>query len=397
MTTGVTAAGGRVRPPPWRDVRVLRVAFQVVFVAAVVALLVYPLVNLRHNLRLLGLSTGFGFLGEPTGVAIRDVAFDPGQPIRDALLVGLRQTIQISAVGILLATVLGIGVGMARLSANWLVRRAAAVYVETLRNIPVLVIIIFAYTAVALRLPPITQAAEWFDALLFSNSGLWAPWVVSWGEARGDVGGFFTLALAAAAAAVLAARWRTRRFDATGAPHHRLLWGIGVLAAVVTVGYFALGRPIALSLPSRDGLVVNGGIKLGPEFAALLAGLVIYTASQIAEVVRGSVLAVPKGQTEAATAVGLTPFQRMRFVVLPQALRIMIPPLANQYVSLTKNSSLAVAIGYFELAQITKQAVGNAKPEPQLYLLLMLCYLFLSLVISLTANLVNRRLARETR
>ncbi|MGH8901491.1 MAG: amino acid ABC transporter permease [Egibacteraceae bacterium] len=392
----MTAAGGGVRPPPWRDVRVLRVAFQVVFVAAVVALLVYPLANLRHNLGLLGLPTGFGFLGEPTGVAIRDVAFDPGQPIRDALFVGLLQTIQISAVGIVLATVLGVGVGMARLSANWLVRRAAAVYVETLRNIPVLVIIIFAYTAVALRLPPITQAAEWLDAVLLSNSGLWVPWVISWGEA-GDVGGFFTLALAAGAAAVLAARWRTCRFDATGAPHHRLLWGIGMLAAVAIVGYFALGRPVALSLPSRDGLVVNGGIKLGPEFAALLAGLVIYTASQIAEVVRGSILAVPKGQAEAATAVGLTPFQRMRFVALPQALRIMIPPLANQYVSLTKNSSLAVAIGYFELAQITRQAVGNAKPEPQLYLLLMLCYLFLSLVISLVANLVNRRLAWETR
>lgn len=383
------AAPRQARPPVWRDVRVLRVAAQVAFVAAVVGLLAYLGGNLRANLRSVGLPTGFGFLSQPTGVDIRDVAFNRGQPIRDALLVGLAQTVKVSAVGIVLATVLGTGVGIARLSTNWLVRKAAAVYVETVRNIPVLVILVFGYTAVMLRLPPITQAAEWLGAVVFSNSGV----VLPWGVVRGDPSGFLAAVLIGLAAAVIVAIWRTRRFDATGQPHHRVLWGGGVLAAATVAGYLALGGPVALSLPSYEGRVVTGGIRLGTEFMALLIGLVIYTASHIAELVRGSILAVPRGQAEAATALGLTPLQRMRFVVLPQALRIMIPPLANQYLSLTKNSSLAVAIGFFDVTLIAQQVVGNGQPAPQVYLLLMVSYLFLSLVISLAANLVNRALA----
>lgn len=390
MTTA-TATRRVARPPPWRDIRVLRAAFQVAVVAATVALLAYVWGNLRANLAAQGLPTGFEFLSRPTGVRIPDVAFDPGQPIRDALRIGLVQTIKVSVVGIVLATILGVAVGIARLSTNWLVRKAAAVYVEAFRNVPVLVIILFAYGAVALRLPPITDAAEWLGAVVFSNRGL----VVPWGAARGNLAALWAVIVAGLVAAVLVAAWRTRRFDATGQPHRRVLWGVGVLLAVVIGGYLALGQPVALSLPSREGRVVTGGITLKPEFAALLIGLVLYTATHIAEIVRGSILSVPKGQAEAATAMGLTSFQRMRFVILPQALRTMIPPLANHYLNLTKNSSLAIAIGYFELMQITKQAVANGNPPPQLFLLLMICYLFLSLVISLVANLVNRALALE--
>ncbi|MGH8885200.1 MAG: amino acid ABC transporter permease [Egibacteraceae bacterium] len=388
--TSATAARTQARPPPWRDVQVLRAAFQVVFVAAVLALLVYLWGNLRANLLQRELPTGFDFLGRPTGVNIPDVVFDPGQPIRDALLIGLRQTVEVSAVGIVLATILGIGVGIARLSTNWLVRRSAAVYVEVLRNIPVLVILVFCYTAVLLRLLPDTPT-KWLGAVVLSNRGLAVPWV----QARGDIGPLLAVVVAGLAAAIVVAVWRTRRFDATGQPHHRVLWGGAVVVAAAVAAYFVLGRPVALSFPSSQGRIVTGRIQLRPEFAALLVGLVLYTASQIAEIVRGSILAVPKGQTEAATAMGLTPFQRIRFVVLPQALRVMIPPLANQCLNLTKNSSLAVAIGYFELTQITQQAVANGNPAPQLYLLLMACYLFLSLVISLVANLANRRLALE--
>ncbi|MGH8896726.1 MAG: amino acid ABC transporter permease [Egibacteraceae bacterium] len=388
--TSTTAARTQARPPPWRDVQVLRAAFQVVFVAAVLALLVYLWGNLRANLLQRGLPTGFDFLDRPTGVNIPDVVFDPGQPIRDALLIGLRQTVEVSAVGIVLATILGIGVGIARLSTNWLVRRSAAVYVEVLRNIPGLVILVFGYTAVLLRLQPDTPTT-WLGAVVASNRGLAVPWV----QARGDTGPLLAVVVAGLAAAIVVAVWRTRRFDATGQPHHRVLWGGAVVVAVVVAAYFVLGRPVALSFPSSQGRIVTGRIQLRPEFVALLVGLVLYTASQIAEIVRGSILAVPKGQTEAATAMGLTPFQRIRFVVLPQALRVMIPPLANQCLNLTKNSSLAVAIGYFELTQITQQAVANGNPAPQLYLLLMVCYLFLSLVISLVANLANRRLALE--
>lgn len=392
-TDTAPGVGTQVRPPPWRDVRVLRVIFQIVFVAVVAGALAYLWGNLRANLRAVGLPTGFAFLDQPTGVDIRDVDFSPGQPIRDAILVGLVQTIRIAVVGIVLATVLGILLGIARLSTNWLVRRVSALYVETFRNIPVLAIIIFMYTAVMLRLPPITDAAEWLGAVVLSNRGL----VIPWGRAGGNAQAFLAIVAIGLVVAVRTVAWRTQKFDATGVPHHRVRWGGGVFLAVVLLGYVALGEPITLSLPTREGRVVTGGIQLGPEYAALLFGLVLYTASHIAEIVRGSILAVPKGQTEAANAIALSGFQRLRFVVLPQALRIMIPPLANQYLNLTKNSSLAVAIGFFELTRIIQQAVANANPAPQLYLLLMACYLFLSLVISLIANIVNRRLALETR
>ncbi|MDQ3974461.1 MAG: ABC transporter permease subunit [Actinomycetota bacterium] len=373
--------------------RVLRAAFQVAFVVLVGALLWYLLGNLRTNLRVSGLPTGFDYLDRPAGVDIRDSPFRPSQPIRDAIVVGLVNTVRVSVVGIALATVLGILVGVARLSTNWLVRKGAAVYVETLRNVPVLVTIIFMYTAVVLRLPPISRASEWLGLIVFSNRGLVVPWGVAGTGARaftGVVGGAFALA-------VIVGLWRSRRFDETGEPHHRVLWGGAVLVIVTAAGYVAFSRPVTLTLPTREGRIVQGGIQLGPEYAALLIGLVLYTASHIAEIVRGSILAVPKGQTEAANALALSGFQRLRFVVLPQALRIMLPPLANQYLNLTKNSSLAVAVGYFELTRITGQIIANANPAPQSIAILMLLYLALSLLISLVANIVNRSLALETR
>jgi general L-amino acid transport system permease protein len=386
------AAAAR-RPPPWRDVRVLRVLGQVVFLALVFALLAYLLGNLRENLRESGLPTGFGFLDQPTGVDIRDSDFRPSQPVRDALLVGLVNTVRVSLLGIGIATLLGILIGVARLSTNWLVRKSAALYVEAFRNVPVLVWIIFTYTAVMLKLPPITEAVEFLGATVFSNRGLVVPWY----ERQVS-----PVALLAAFGGLLAALalvwvWRTRRADATGRPHHRILWVLATLIVVGAALSVLLGPPVALTLPTREGRIVTGGIGLGPEFAAVLVALALYTASHIAEIVRGSILAVPHGQSEAAQAIGLTPFQRMRFVVLPQALRIAVPPMANQYLNLMKNSSLAVAIGYFELTRITFQAIANGNPAPQAISVLMLAYLFLSLVISLFANIVNRRLALDAR
>jgi general L-amino acid transport system permease protein len=187
--------------------------------------------------------------------------------------------------------------------------------------------------------------------------------------------------------------WRTRRFDATGEPHHRALWGLGMLVAVVAVGFLATGRPYGLSLPERGDLGVAHGFRLGPEYSALLFGLVLYTASHIAEIVRGSLLAVARGQAEAADALGLTPFQRLRLVVLPQAFRIMIPPLANQYLNLTKNSSLGIAISVYEVTKVTRVSIAQGSPAPQAIAILMLVYLVISLAIALVTNLVNRRLA----
>jgi general L-amino acid transport system permease protein len=372
---------------------VLRIAFQVIFLVVVLYLLWYLFTTLRMNLRESGLPTGFGFLNAPAGVDIRDSPFRPSQPIRDAIRVGFVNTVRVALVGILLATVIGVLVGIARLSTNWLVRKAAAFYVESLRNIPVLVIIVFVYTAVVLKLPPISQPAEWLGLVVFSNRGL----VVPWGDGQANVGSYLIVLGAGLLLAVLVAVWRTRRFDRSGHPHHRVLWGVAVLVLIAAAGYAALGDPVTITVPTRDGRVVQGGISLGPEYAALLIALVLYTASHIAEIVRGSILAVPRGQTEAAQAIALGGFQRMRYVVLPQAMRIMVPPLANQYLNLTKNSSLAVAIGYFDLTRITGQIIANGNPAPQMISILMACYLALSLLISLVANIVNRSLRLDTR
>jgi general L-amino acid transport system permease protein len=192
--------------------------------------------------------------------------------------------------------------------------------------------------------------------------------------------------------AVGTAVWRTRRFERTGEPHHRVLWALGVFLLVAVIGYLTLDRPITFDAPEREGRLVVGGLEVNPSYAALLIALVIYTASHIAEIVRGGIQAVAHGQTEASQALGLSNFQRIRLVVLPQAFRIMVPPLANQFLNLTKNSSLAVAIGYYDITRVTQTAANNAAPAPQAYSVLMLGYLTFSLSISLVANIINRRL-----
>jgi len=381
------------RPPLWRDVRVLRLVFQVVVVGAVVGLVLWLYGNLTTNLSRQNIRTDFGYLDQSAGFAIADSDFRSSQPVWRALVVGIKNTAIVAVVGIVLASILGILVGVARLSSNWLVRRAASFYVEAIRNIPVVVIILFIFLAVILKLPRLTEASEWLGASVISNNGVWFPSLAS----PQGAGSFPLLVLVALIAAVVVVWWRTSLFDRTGTPHHRVLWGVGVFAGIVAVSYVATGGPVELSLPSREGRVVVGGIKMPPGFTALLAGLVIYTASHIAEIVRGSILAVPKGQTEAGRAVGLTEFQRYRFVVLPQALRIMIPPLANQYLNLTKNSSLAVFVAFPEVTRLTDIIISQGGPAPQGILLLMGIYLVFSFTIAAITNLINRRLQLVTR
>jgi general L-amino acid transport system permease protein len=381
------------RPPPWRNIRVLRFVLQVVFLVAVGGLLLYLLDNVVGNLERLGIPTGFDWLDQSAGFAIPDSDFHSSQSLRDALVVGIQNTIKVSILGIVLATVLGVVIGVARLSSNWLVRRAAALYVETFRNIPVLVIILFWYLGVVLRLPPIGDAAEISGVTVISNRGLVVPWF----DQVGDGLVFVLVALVGIAAAGVVWVWRTRRFDRTGKAHRRALWSGGVLVAFLAVGYFASGSPWALETPERGERSTTGGFRLSPEYAALLIGLALYTASHIAEIVRGSILAVPRGQTEAANAVGLTGFQRLRHVVLPQAFRISVPPIANQYLNLLKNSSLGVAVSYYEVTKVTRVSIAQQAPAVQAILLLMAIYLVFSLSIALVTNLVNRRLTMKGR
>jgi general L-amino acid transport system permease protein len=377
-----TATG--TRPPLWRDVRVLRVAFQVAVLAAVVAFASYLYDNLRAN----DVSFDFGFLDQQAGFGIAYTDLRPSDTVLDAMLTGLRNTLTVALVGNVLTLVLGTLIGIARLSGNWLVRRAAGVYVEVLRNIPPLLVIIFVNSVALSILPPIQDANEFGGLLVLSVSELGVVSLADGGNAEA----FAVLLLAGLVAALAVSWWRRRLEDRTGAPAHQWVWGGGLLVAVAVVGYVALASPVVLSHPEVEGLSVVGGARMGLPYVAVLVGLVLYTSSHVAEIVRGSILAVPRGQTEAAGAIGLSPVQRLRHVVLPQAFRIATPPIINQFLNLTKNTSLGVAVAFAELLRVTNTVIGNGHPAVPAILVAMGLYLVVSLAISLVSNVAHHRL-----
>lgn len=375
------------RPPPWRDVRILRLAFQLGAVVAVGAFLAYLYDNLTANQRALGIETSFDFLDQQAGFRIAYSDFSPTGTVLEAMLVGLRNTITVALLGIVLTLILGTLVGIARLSSNWLVRRAAGTYVEAVRNVPPLLVIVFVNSALLATLPPIDDPERVAGLLLTVREiGVTVP--------QGDAGVWIYVGLlvAALAGGAALARWRAAVEERTGRPARPWLWGGGLVAVVAVGAWFALDAPIVLSRPEVVGRSIEGGVVMGLPFVAVLVGLVLYTATHVAEIVRGSILAVHKGQTEAATAIGLSTTQRLRYVVLPQAFRIAVPPIINQFLNLTKNTSLGVAVAYGEAMYVTRTVIGNGNPAIQSILVVMAMYLVVSLVISLVANLANRRL-----
>ena len=361
--------------------RARRIGGQILFLAVLAAVVTWLGRNLVANLGLLGIETGYHFLRQPAGFDIAGSEFRAADTVLAALLAGARNTVAVSASGIVLASGLGLAVGIARLSPNWLMRRVGAVFVETFRNVPVLVTIMFMYLAVALRLPGIEDPLRPLGLSIVSNRGLWIPWPLT---ARGSGLLLGAAVLGIAAAATVSRIGRRRRERARG------LWAGSVLVLALVIGWVASGATI--SVPELTGRAVTGGLRLQTEFEALLAGLVLYASSHIAEIVRASILAVPRGQNEAAEALGLSSMQRLRLVVVPQALRIMVPPLANQYLNLTKNSSLGVAVAYAELSLVTRIATASGNPAPQAISVLIAIYLALSLTIAAATNLLNRRL-----
>jgi len=388
------------RPPFWRNVRFLRIAAQAVALVVVALTLRWLFTNLTTNLDEQGIPTGFGFLDAPAGFAVRDSPFDPSSSTWSLLWVGIRNTAAVCVVAIVVALTLGTLVGIGRLSTNWIVRKLATLYVETFRNIPVLVIIIFFGFALFTfgplpafnpSSPPTQVGIPGTDSNLaiLSKSRLGFLSIANSDNSTT----FWWIMLVALLIAIAAAVWRTRLNEQTGTPHHRILWLLGTLTGVGTVAFLLLGGPLRWSFPtvSESGRTIVGGIATNDAYIALSLALGIYTASHIAEIIRGAILAVPKGQNEAANALALSGSQRYRFVVLPQALRIAVPPIINQFLNLVKNSSLATAVAFPEITALVKTSIGNGKPAPQLILILMGCYLIFSLFISLVLNLVNRR------
>jgi general L-amino acid transport system permease protein len=372
------------RPPLWRDVRVLRVAFQVAVLVAIVGLVAYLADNLQAN----DVELDFGFLDQQAGFQIAYTDLRASDTVLDAILTGLRNTITVALLGIVGTLILGTMLGIARLSGNWIVRRAAGVYVEALRNLPPLLVIIFVNSAALATLRPIQEASEVGGVLVLSVSEIG---VISL-RGDGSAGLYVALLAAALALAVAVGAWRVRVEERTGASGRRWVWGGALFLAVAVAGYVALSAPIVLSRPEVVGLSIEGGNRMGLPFAAVLVGLVLYTSSHVAEIVRGSILAVPRGQTEAAGAIGLSTSQRLRYVVLPQAFRIATPPIINQCLNLTKNTSLGVAVAFAELMGVTNTVIGNGQPAIPSILVAMGLYLVLSLAISLVANVANHRL-----
>jgi general L-amino acid transport system permease protein len=379
------------RPPFWRDPAIRGVLYQVSFVAIVVAVGGFLVHNTLVNLGRQNIATGFGFLGREASFAIGEslIAYAPSDTYARAFLVGLVNTLYVAVLGVVLATVLGTVIGIARLSRNWLIAKLSLVYVETFRNIPLPLQLLFWWTFLREGAPSPRQAWRPLPGVFVSDRGVEFPLPQS-NPSHLWIFLAFVLGLAGA---VAVGRWAKRRQMATGAQFPSGWAGIGLIAGLPLLVFLAAGVPLAFDWPALKGFNFAGGGAVSPEFAALLFGLTIYTASFIAEIVRAGVLSVSWGQSEAASALGLRPGLTMRLVVLPQALRVIIPPITSQYLNLTKNSSLAVIIGYPDLVSIANTTMNQTGQAVEGIALIMAVYLAISLTIALSMNLYNRAVA----
>lgn len=381
------------RPPLWRDVSVLRVVGQVVFVLVVVTVLREMLLNADYQLGQRGRALNFNFLDNRAGFAIKESVIDyhPNRPFRRAFMVAYTNALTMAGVGIFFATLLGLIIGIARLSPNWLMRKIAQVYVEIFRNTPALVQIVFWYAGVMLAIPRITESLSVFDIAFLSNRGAAVP-AIRGGE---DAGTWSLFLLAGLIAAVVLWRWRTRVNEATGQSSYRATIAFGAFFGFAVVGYLLLRDAFFIEEPRVGDLSRGyvGGLQMSPEFAGATLGLIVYTAAFIGEIIRGSILAVSKGQKEAAQALGLRPGQQLRLVVLPQAMRIAVPAINNQYLNLWKNTSLAFVIGYPELISVSRTIITQAGNELQSFGIVVAFYLVTSLLISAAMNVVNKLVA----
>lgn len=380
----------------FNDTRVRAFALQLLAFAGVVAFVAWIVSNTNGNLDRLGIGIDFGFLDDRAGFNIvqTPIPYDNDATYFRAFLVGLFNTLIVSALGIVFATIVGFAIGIGRLSSNWLLARLCTVYVETIRNVPLLLQVVFWFEAVLVLLPRPNAGIELPFGANINNRGLYLP-----GPAAEPA--FWAVAIAlvlAIVVTVILARWARRRQAATGRTFP--IWTVG--AALILLGplvvFLVAGSPVRWDVPVFQRLNFTGGIVIIPELAALLVALALYTAAFIAEVVRAGVLAVPRGQVEAAGAIGLSPGLTMRKVVVPQALRVITPPLTNQYLNLIKNSSLAVAIGYPDLVGVFKNTVLNQTGRAiEVIGITMAVYLFISLVTALAMNRFNARVALRER
>ena len=377
---------------PWNDPHTRSVVFQAVAILAVGYFFYTIFNNTLTNMEKRGIVTGFAFLDNPSGFGILMslIEYDESHTYGRTFLVGLLNTVLISFLGIILATLLGFVIGIARLSSNWVISRMATIYIETLRNIPLLLQIFFWYFAVLGALPAPRDSITTGEAFFLNNRGLYVPAPVF----ENGSGLVLAALIAAVVAVIFMAKWAHKRQEATGEQFPTFLASLGILIALPTVAFFIAGSPIGLDYAVLQGFNFQGGTQIVPELMALLWALSFYTAAFIAEIVRAGILAVDHGQTEAAHALGLRNAPTVRLVVIPQALRVIIPPLTSQYLNLAKNSSLATAIGYPDLVAVFMGTTLNQTGQAvEIVAMTMAVYLTISLSISGFMNWYNKRKA----
>jgi general L-amino acid transport system permease protein len=389
------AAPPRKRVWTWRSKALRSLLFQLVALSVVFGAGFYLFSNTLENMRLRGIKSGFDFLLQPAGFSIGEslFPFDSAETYLKAFAIGLSNTLRVALVGIVLATLLGTLIGIGRLSKNFLVRTLCSAYVELFRNVPLLLQLFIWYFILTETLPPIEEALRPVGDVFFSKNGLQFP-VPVWSDAHIFTVLGFGLGLAGA---WLWSRWAQRHFEATGVARPALLPGLLLIVGAALLGWVVGGMPGALDIPEKTELNVVGGGSVTPEYLTVLFGLTIYTASYIAEIVRGGIQAVPFGQHEASAALGLSRSQEIRLVQLPQALRVIIPPVTSQYLNLTKNSSLAVAVGYPDLVSIANTTLNQTGRAIEAIAVVMACYLTLSLLTAWIMNVYNKRSAIKER
>ena len=374
----------------WNDPGVRSVIYQILAVAIVGGIGWYLVHNTMHNLSVRNITTGFGFLSREAGFAIGEtpISYTPADTYARAITVGLFNTLRVALIGIVLATLLGTIIGIARLSKNWLIRKISSVYVEVMRNIPLLLQLFFWYAIISETMPGPRKAYHPLPGVFVSNRGIQMPTV----NGDGLIWLFAGILLAIAVIFGLS-RWARQRQARTGQIFPIIRWAIGLLFIFPALVWWISGTDLALEVPELKGFNFVGGMTFTPEFAALLFGLVIYTSGFIAEVVRSGIQSVGRGQWEAAGALGLKSSLVLRLVVLPQALRVIIPPMTSQYLNITKNSSLAVAIGYPDFVSVINTTLNQTGQAIEGILMIMAAYLTVSLSISVFMNWYNKRIA----
>jgi general L-amino acid transport system permease protein len=382
----------RSKPAPfWLDPKKRNLIFQFI-TFCIVGLLAYYLVsNTLANLQRQKIASGFGFLTKEASFEIGEsvIPYSAANSYARALLVGALNTVKVAFIGVVITLLLGTVIGVARLSSNWLVSKLAALYIEVMQDIPVLLQLFFWYAIFYETLPPPREAISPGAGIYLCNRGVAFPVP----EAHSAHLFMFLAFLTACAAVYGIRRWARKRQETTGQLFPTGRVGIGLLIGLPLITWLAFGAPVKMDTVNLEGFNLRGGLMVSPEFIALLMGLILYTAAFVAEVVRAGIQSVGKGQKEAAMALGLRPGPVLNLVILPQALRVIIPPLTSQMLNLTKNSSLAVAIGYPDFVSVANTTMNQTGQSIEGVALIMIVYLIFSLSTSAFMNWYNKRVA----